>query len=154
MRAVFVFVFCLLLCACGFHLRGSQQETSLPFADVYVSSNPKEPMIRQLTVALASLDVLSNELSDWQLHVTTPKLKTYPLAYGPNGELVRETLELKVTYTLMHNKEVIQTKTMRNQRQHQLNIATQLADRAELETILKEMEHDLVQQMIIHLSRV
>lgn len=154
MKKALVLIVCILLSGCGFHLRGTTHAQNLPFDQLEVIPHSKEPFARQLNVVLDALKVEQKESASWQLQLSPLKQKTFPMAYGPNGELVREKIQLSLKYKLLHNQEVILDKVIVNDRQHQLNIATKLADQAELEVILHEMEQDLIQQLIIQMSRV
>lgn len=145
----------MMLTGCGFHLRGSLNPVNLPFEQVSLKPNqPYDRFHQHLGTILSSHKINVQDEADWQLVLSPLNLKSFPLAYGPNGELVREKLQLSLHAQLIHNGQTLYSRQLTNERQHQLNIATKLADAAELEIILKEMQQDLASQLMLQIANV
>jgi outer membrane lipopolysaccharide assembly protein LptE/RlpB len=155
MRVMVIGLICCLLSGCGFHLRGSVNPVALPFTQVSLQPNqPQDKFWQTLSTMLNAHDINIDDDTAWRMHFTPLALKTFPLAYGPNGELVREKLELSTQIQLMHHGQMILEKKLKGQRQHQLNIATSLANAQEQEMILQEMQHDLAGQFLLQIVRL
>ncbi|HET9843892.1 MAG TPA: LPS assembly lipoprotein LptE [Gammaproteobacteria bacterium] len=147
-----------LLFGCGFHLRGTHilDQTQLPFRIVTIEPYAPEDRLQQdLALRLESYAVeIAKEPTPWILQWEPLLLETSPIAFGPNGELVREKLRLTLRYRLKHDNSVVAEKTLWTERQHHLNVGSQLATQEERNAILKEMQTDLLAQMVLQLSKI
>src|SRR5688572_29541638 len=105
-------VHCLLLSCflwvsgCGFHL----QRTALPLGKKYPTlllipsgSNTLYQALRRALIA-SKVQVLeqTNDPQIPRLQVLQEELTSYPLVYGPDGELRRERLKMIMTFSFTH----------------------------------------------------
>jgi len=154
----------LFLFGCGFHLRGSQTPYQLPFDTVIVApDDPFDPIYKQLRISLETKKITvipSNNINynnincnplnsaiNTPIHtcvhtpIHTPKiiildydLIERPFAYGPDGEIRRETLTLNMRYRYeyyVNNERQIKTHKIIVRRFRQLNLNQNLGDMAE-----------------------
>lgn len=146
----------VLLAGCGFHLRGITM-AHLPFEEVTIQPAQPEDRFQQKLEAMLQahgIPALKLEDSEWSLKLSPLELERSPLAYASNGELVREKVRLSMDYSLEHLDETVVTHQLSAERQHQLSTSAQLATQSEFSTIVEEMQTDLLQQMLLQLSRV
>lgn len=147
-----------VLLGCGFHLRGTHalDQTQLPFDILTIEPYAPEDRLQQdLALRLESYAVkIVKESTPWTLQWEPLLLETSPIAFGQNGELVREKLRLTLRYRLKHTNQVVAQKMLWTERQHHLNVGSQLATQEERSAILKEMQTDLIAQIVLQLSKI
>ena len=147
----------LALAGCGFHLRGEQK---LPFDTIYVNTPPNSPLgatlSRQIrsgtnarTVQLASeatavLDILG-EARDKEI-----------LTLNSQGRAVEYKLIYRLRFRLHDGKgrEFISATEMRAQRDISINDSQVLAKQSEEELLYRDMQTDMVQQLLRRIAAV
>lgn len=162
-----IIILILNLSGCGFHLRGTQNYV-LPFDTVMIApDDPFDPVYKQLRHSLQAkkIKVISKNIESMananyctnipKIIILNHTLTERPFAYGPDGEIRRETLTLEMEYQYeyyIHNHKKIKIHTITARRFRQLNLNQNLADMAEKVIIEKEMILDVVQQLLVQLT--
>lgn len=159
----FSFVCLLLLClvsGCGFHLRGTHHPKTLHVKEMILL--PYTPYTRFYQVARenlkrAGVDVLLPEDNFHQvcptLTLTKSDMSQHTLVYSLQGQTRRERLQLGLKYhlNLPSTHQEFSQKIISN-RDRQLNPNQDLADQYEKSLLDTEMQQELIEQLIQHLS--
>jgi outer membrane lipopolysaccharide assembly protein LptE/RlpB len=164
-RFFYVIILACLYClisACGFHLRGTQHSSLPKIKEVVLQ--PYEPYnefyqtLRE-NLKRAGVDVLlpQTNLACPTLNVAKSELSNFTLAYSLQGQTRRERLLLSLSYTLnlpATSGRINQNfnQKMISDRDRQLNPNQDLADQYERALLEKEMQLELVMQLIQQLS--
>lgn len=147
-------ILCVLLSSCGFTFKRAQP---LPFHSIQLRDNGCPAFSQQFTkqLYLHHVNVLSAEEPTHDaipiLSIECPTLKEQPLVYDNDGQLRRQRYTYQVsarwenqTWPMLHTQQV---------REHQLNSNQTLGDDSEKALILKEMQRNLIRQLINQLSQ-
>lgn len=148
---------------CGFHLRKPQP---LPFQAVYLKMSGC-PSIKQAfkahliqhrcqvfdAPAAESASGAESVPERVRLDVQCPVLETQPLVYDGKGQLRRQRLHYTLQGTLAKDTQT-HAALASTTREQQLNYNQTLADAAETEMLLQEMQASLFQQITAQLSRL
>jgi LPS-assembly lipoprotein len=147
----------LALAGCGFHLRGDQK---LPFDTIYVNTPPNSPLgatlsrqirsgtdtrtVEQATDASAVLDILG-ESRDKQI-----------LTLNAQGRAVEYKLIYRLRFRLHDGKgrEFIAATEMAAQRDISISDAQVLAKESEEALLYRDMQTDVVQQLLRRIAAV
>lgn len=148
---------CFLLSACGFHLRSYQESLRhvIPVILLKPSGTPLFYQRLRYSLLARSIEVIegtsSTEKHAPQLAILSEELLTFPLVYGPEGDLRRERLKFKVEFSYCDQEET-KTFTLSTERDRQLIPRQRLGDDAEKVIIEKEMQMDIIQQLLRYLA--
>jgi outer membrane lipopolysaccharide assembly protein LptE/RlpB len=147
-----------LLGGCGFHLRGTHSGVELPFDTLKVEPyTPYDRFHQKLKQLLATHEVAidnSGQNDRFRLILDPLEIKTLPVAYGANGELVREKIHMHMTYKLFDEEELVLDQSLFTERFHQVNHSNLLANQTEIALMQQDMQLDLLQQLITQLSHL
>jgi outer membrane lipopolysaccharide assembly protein LptE/RlpB len=153
----FFSVFCLitLLCACGFHLRQHHMDLSAKYPIIALPPTGSNTLHQALSRALIASavevqeDVLPGEILP-TLVVHAEELTAEPLVYGTDSELRRERLKMAVTFSF--GFEASKQFELTTERDRQLSSKQHLGDNAEKIIIEKEMQADIISQLLRYLA--
>jgi len=156
-RLAAVLALALALAGCGFQLRGMQK---LPFETIYLNTPPNSPLgatlsrqirsgtdtrtVAQATAANAVLDIIS-EARDREI-----------LTLNAQGRAVEYKLIYRLRFRLHDGKgrEYIGPTELRAQRDISINDAQVLAKESEESLLYRDMQTDLVQQLLRRIAAV
>ena len=144
----------LLLGGCGFHLRG---DVTYAFHSLYLNAPPGDPLTPELHRAIAAAGthlVDSPAAADVVLDVTGIADDKEVLSLSGGGR-VREFLLVKSLTIALHDnhgREWLPTAQLSVRRSYTFNEAEVLAREAQEVRLLKEMQTDIVQQIIRRLQ--
>ncbi len=154
MRLFSVVLIAIMLAGCGFHLRHSQADLSKKYPTIILTASGSNTLNQGLYRALIASKVHVVENSDTvmapRLSVASQELTSQPLVYGPDSELRRERLKMSVVFTFgAGNTQSIELAT---ERDRQLNPNQHLGDNAEKVVIEREMQADIISQLLRYLA--
>lgn len=146
---------CLLLPACGFHLRG---QATLPFENLYVNASAGSAFAAQLKRAIvAGTNAhLSNRAEDAQavFQLVRETNEKQILSLGADGRVREYQLRYRVAFRLQNNQGqdwIPQTEIVLK-RDITFNDTQVLSKESEEALLYKDMQNDAVQQVMRHLS--
>jgi len=150
MRRILAIALALVLCGCGFHLRGQQQ---LPFKTLYVpgGSGLSLDLKRNLAAQAKSTEVVDDpKKADAVLSFTTETREKVILSFDTTGRVREYQLRYTVGFRLTDAKGLvyIPTNTIRLTRDISFNDAQVLAKEAEEAQLYRDMQSDMVQQLL------
>lgn len=156
MRRIVLGVLVLALSACGFHLRGEAKLAPSLSTLKLVIADPNSPLGRDLESALERAGVRLSESDSATLKIGTVQLVTEPLTVGPRARVqeyrIRYKIALEVTgaagTALLPNTPIELT------RDYSFDETQALGAQAEEELLKKELERDMVQQILRRLAAV
>lgn len=153
-KRIFCFGLILLLCGCGFHLRHAQSDLSKKYPTIILTPSGSNTLHQGLYRALIASSITVVESPDVaigpRLQVISQDLTTQPLVYGPDSELRRERLKMSVSFTFgLENPRQFELTT---ERDRQLNPNQHLGDNAEKVVIEREMQADIISQLLRFLA--
>ncbi len=143
------------LAACGFHLRGSQP---LPFASLYLAFGPNSPLGTELarTIRTGTPTVLATERSKAQaiFEVQSEAREREVLSVNAQGQPVEYQLRLRLTFRVHDGKgrDFIAPTQLLAQRDISFNETQILAKESEESLLYRDMQTDLVQQLLRRLA--
>ncbi|MBS0289231.1 MAG: hypothetical protein JSS07_04230 [Proteobacteria bacterium] len=148
------FFFIVLLSGCGFHLRNTA-DLSMKYPTIILPPSGSNSLHQGLHRALVASDVFVVEqapagLISPLLRVTGQNISALPLVYGPDGELRRERLKMSVAFSFESSKT--QQFELYTERDRQLNPNQHLGDNAEKVVIEREMQADIISQLLHFLA--
>lgn len=155
-----LFVLLGLISGCGFHLRGTHHANALKVKEmILLPYLPFEQFYQRTRENLkrAGVDVLLPQDSLNQacptLTVTKSDMSQHTLVYSLQGQTRRERLQMGLKYTLglPSSHQDFNQKILCN-RDRQLNPNQDLADQYERALLETEMQQELIEQLIQHLS--
>lgn len=157
-RGVSVVVVCLLLAACGFHLRG-QGNYRLAFQNVYVEGDSRSSLVTELQRAIGSSGAtLAVKPEDAQaiLQIVGESRDKNILSLSAAGRVREYNLRYQVSYSLRDadGKELIPAGAVSLKRALSFSEAEVLAKESEEALLYRDMESDAVQQIMRRLSAV
>ena len=147
----------LALSACGFQLRGSGGQYTLPFDKIYIGLPVSSPLaidlkrnIRSNGATLIAPDAAS---ADGIVDVLTDPEKTRGktiLSLNANGRVSQYQLSYSIVFKVRDNQghELLAPTTITLTRPLDFNDAQRLAKETEEALLYRDMEKDLVQQMV------
>jgi LPS-assembly lipoprotein len=154
-RRVFLAALCAGLAGCGFHLRG---DVSYAFSSLYVNAPADNPLTAELKRALegATGVKLADNATGAQviLDVTAVGDDKQVLSLSGGGR-VREFLLIKRATIGVHDangRDWLPTSEIQVRRSYTFNEAQVLAREAQEIRLLKEMQSDIVQQIVRRLQ--
>ena len=155
MRAIVLAVLVLALASCGFHMRG---EARLSPALARVKVDPVDvnsPLKRDLEAALTRSGVVL--ASDGAVvKLPTMQLVTEPLTVGRTARVKEYRVRFKVELVILdaNGKELLVKTPIELTRDYSFDETQALGAQAEEELLKKELERDMVQQVLRRLETV
>lgn len=162
-RAFFSFAACLVaatLAGCGFHLRGSQGETVLPFKTMYVSvadtSSLGAELKRHIRASGDTETVADAKSAEAILDVLTEAKTESTLTLNSKGQIRELALYYTLRFKVRNNagKEFIPATDITLKRELSFNEAVVLAKEGEKQLLYRDMQSDLVQQVMRRLAAI
>lgn len=160
-RIVFVALLAMLvLSACGFRLRGTGPQPELPFKTLFVSVAETSPIGVQLR---RNLDVMSNiqivtdrKLADAALEVLNEGRDKQVLSLNSQGRVREYTLLYRLNFRVVdkEGRQLLAPTELVIRRIQSFNENQVLAKEAEEATLFREMQSDLVQQVLRRVSAI
>jgi LPS-assembly lipoprotein len=153
-----LFVSTLLLCACGFHLRGHGAPVVLAFQSVYLKAGGETPFIEDLRNGLVNNNVAVGESSDQAtitLEVVSESSDKQILSLSGAGKVLEYQLRYRVTLRAydkqltvwLPDEEILLMRTLT------YDDTQVLAKEQEEAMLYKDMRSDAVSQALRRLSR-
>jgi LPS-assembly lipoprotein len=155
-RAFFAAVLLASLSACGFHLRGPQ---TLPFATIQLGMNPYEDFTaslkRQIATSGSTKVVEQLTEADVSLQVVSNDKEKYILSLNASGAVREYQLRQRFAFRLVDKggREVISHSEIYVYRDVSFSEGQELAKAQEDTLLYRDMENDIVQQLMRRLSR-
>ena len=154
MKRLLVIFGCLLLAACGFHLRG---QTVLPFASMYLQTGGPSPFASQLARAVraGSQTRVSDNPKDAQvtLQIIAEARERTILSLSSSGRVRELTLRYRVSYRLYdQNREYIPPSEIVLRRDLSYSDTDVIAKEQEESLLYRDMQSDAVQQLVRRLQ--
>ncbi len=156
-RLAFVLTLALLLCACGFHLRG-QGAFALPFQSLYVNSpNDYSPFITQLKAAIATTGVQVTETSEQAeltLDIVSEKQSKVILSLSGAGRVREYRLQYQISLRAFDAKQQdwLAAQEVNMQRDYSYDDTQVLAKEQEEALLYQDMRNEAVQQILRRLN--
>ena len=160
-RIVFVALLAMLvLSACGFRLRGTGPQPELPFKTLFVSVAETSPIGVQLR---RNLDVMRNiqivtdrNLADAALEVLNEGKDKQVLSLNSQGRVREYTLLYRLNFRVVdkEGRQLLAPTELVIRRIQSFNENQVLAKEAEEATLFREMQSDLVQQVLRRVSAI
>ncbi len=151
----------LLLCfvaigGCGFHLRHHTAEIGNKYPTIILAPSGSNTLNQGIYRALISSSVHVVENSALytdapQLWITSQGITSQPLVYGSDSELRRERLKMSVKFSF-GTPNSLQQFELTTERDRQLNPNQHLGDNAEKIVIEREMQADIISQLMRYLA--
>jgi LPS-assembly lipoprotein len=147
----------LALADCGFQLRGAQ---TLPFETIFVNSPPNSPLgttlSRQIRTATGSRTVDQINQANAVLEILGESRDKEVLTLNAQGRAVEYKLIYRLRFRLHDGKgrEFITPTEMRAQRDISINDSQVLAKESEETLLYRDMQSDLVQQLLRRIAAV
>ena len=150
----------LVLSACGFRLRGTGPQPELPFKTLFVSVAETSPFGVQLR---RNLDVMSNiqivtdrKLADAALDVLNEGKDKQVLSLNSQGRVREYTLLYRLNFRVVdkEGRQLLAPTELVIRRIQSFNENQMLAKEAEEATLFREMQSDLVQQVLRRVSAI
>ncbi len=148
-------IFSLTLWGCGFHLRHTQAQLGMKYPQIFLPLTGSNTMHQGLYRALLASSIHVTEVAPENKTVPTLKvlsqnITNLPLVYGPDSELRRERLKMSVLFSFENNgSERVELYT---ERDRQINPNQHLGDNAEKIVIEREMQADIISQLVRFLA--
>lgn len=147
---------CLLLAGCGFQLRG---DVVIPFKDIHVTAPTGSPIATDLGKKIqASSTPLTTDVTkaDGRVAILEESRDKIILSLSGAGRVREYQLKLRVVYTLTDSKGavIIPRTEMNLTRIMSFDDAFVLAKQQEEVLLYRDMENDVVQQILRRLSQV
>ena len=159
-RLLLSFVPVLTLAACGFRLRGAPD---LAFQSLYVGAAANSPLISELKRNLGSLgsvqlidDAARKDKAQAVLDVLSEQREKTVVGVSAAGQVREFQLRIRIKFRLRnsHGVELIPATELLQQRDISFNESAVLAKEAEEAVLYRDMQTDIVQQLIRRLAAV
>lgn len=144
-----------MLCACGFHLRGS---ANLPFKSLYMTFAPSSPLgieLKRNILASGNTQVLPNaEGAEAILEVLGETQEKVILTTNSSGRASEYMLYYRLTFrvTDAEKKELLPATLITLKRDISYNSSQELSKGAEEVLLYRDMRSDMVQQVLRRLA--
>jgi LPS-assembly lipoprotein len=151
------FALCIALAACGFHLRGS---TELPFATLWVGFSDASPLgtefKRYIRGGTSTRIVDDAATAQAKLHVLSESRDKEILSLDGTGQVREYTLYYIFVFKVDdgHGRDFIPPTRITLKRDITVDNSTILAKQAEEDLLYRDMQSDLVQQLLRRLAAV
>ncbi|MDD4929045.1 MAG: LPS assembly lipoprotein LptE [Gallionella sp.] len=154
-RPALIFALCMLLAACGFHLRG---DARMPFDKLYIqTANPASPLALELRRNLEANHVTlakTAALSDVILSIESDVPEKQILTLGGSGRVNEFQLRYRVSFRAYDSeqREWLPADEIMLSRDFSYDDAQILAKEAEEALLYQNMRSDMAQQIIRRLT--
>ena len=155
--AVFLMTAALLLTACGFHLRGSMGEANMPFKTIFVAFPDNSTLTAELkrTIRSTGAEVVTDRTkADVVLESLAERKRKVVLSLNSQGRVREYSLFYLVRFQAKDQNNVIllQPTDIELRRTLTFSEAEALAKETEEQMLYRDMQTDLVQQIIRRLA--
>lgn len=159
-RAALALTAAALLSACGFQLRGSNGQTALPFRTIYIGLPDTSPLgaeLKRYIRASASTDVVTDpKAAQALLDVLSEVREKTILSLNTQGRVREYTLHYRVRFRVRDGKntELIAPTEIALKRDISFNESQAMAKENEEALLYRDMQSDLVQQLLRRLQTI
>lgn len=153
-RAVCALALATLLSACGFQLRGSNGQAALPFKTIYLGIPDTSPLgselKRNIRASGDTLIVTDPKAAEVTLDVLSELREKAVLSLNTQGRVREYTLYYKLRFRVRDdkNKELIAPTEIVLKRDISFNESAVMAKENEEALLYRDMQSDLVQQLL------
>jgi LPS-assembly lipoprotein len=154
MRAALISVLAVMLCSCGFTLRGSEN-SQLPFSSIALNlQQENSPFSRLLRNALNSSSVAVGSDDGYTLSVSEEQQSIRPVSVTSRASAAQYELSSSVDIALNDaaGVAVIEPETLTVQKTYFEDIANIAGSNSEIELLRIEMRQELVNQLMRRLQ--
>jgi LPS-assembly lipoprotein len=161
--ALLALALCLILSACGFHLRGSDGSYNLPFSTVYMNLPDSSPLAidlkRQIrgmgTTAIASDSKSADGVIEVMVDPESTRGKSI-LSINNNGRVREYLLSYTIEFRIRdnHGNELLKPTRIGLTRSITFNETQLLAKETEEALLYRDMRTDMVQQMLRRMAAI
>jgi LPS-assembly lipoprotein len=157
-RAVLALTTALMLSACGFQLRGSNGQGSLPFKTVYIGTAETSPLgieLRRYIRASGDTNIVTDlKQADAIIEVLNESREKATLTLNTQGRIREYSLYYRVRFRVKDNKEkeLLAPTEITLKRDISFNESQVIAKEKEEEMLYRDMQSDVVQQILRRLS--
>jgi LPS-assembly lipoprotein len=150
----------LMLSACGFRLRGTGPQPVLPFKTLFVSVAETSPLgvqLRRNLDAMSNIEIVSDrKLADAALEVLNEGRDKQVLSLNSQGRVREYTLLYRLSFRVVdkEGRQLLAPTELVIRRIQSFNENQVLAKEAEEATLFREMQNDLVQQVLRRISAI
>jgi LPS-assembly lipoprotein len=150
----------VMLSACGFRLRGSGPQPVLPFKTLFVGFPETSPLgvqLRRNLDAMSNIEVVTDrKLADAALEVLSEGRDKQVLSLNSQGRVREYTLLYRLNFRVVDKagRELLPPTLLVIRRIQSFNENQVLAKEAEEATLYREMQSDLVQQVLRRVSAI
>ena len=148
------------LTACGFHLRGSDGEANIPFKTIYIdlpdTSSLGAELKRNIRSSSGTQTVKDKKGAEAILEVLSETREKVVLSLNSQGRIREYTLNYKLRFRVVSNvsKEFLAPTEIALKRDMSFSESQILAKASEEELLYRDMQSDLVQQLLRRLAAV
>lgn len=160
LQALGILLLCATLSACGFQLRGANGSLQMPFASLYIAVDQRSPLglelsrniratggtqvVKSAQEAEATLEILAESTDKTVLSLNS--------AGRPREYALSHSMKFRVVDKL--GRELLMPTELNLRRSLSFNETQVLAKEAEAELLYKDMQTDLVQQVMRRLAAI
>lgn len=150
----------VLLSACGFQLRGSTGQANLPFKTIYLGFPPSSPLGTELRRNIRANDetqvVADAKAAQAILEVLSESREKAVLSLNSQGRVREYTLYYKLRFRVkgQQDQELLAATEIVLKRDFSFNEAQAIAKEKEEELLYRDMQSDLVQQILRRLAAI
>lgn len=147
------------LSACGFHLRGSQNEADLPFKSVHLAFGKTSALgaeLRRYVRSVGTKVVDEPKEAEAIVALLSDTQNEAVLSLNSQGRIRELVLNYSITFRVHDNagKELLVPTTLAAKRDLSFNEAVVLAKEAEKAMLYRDMQSELVQQILRRLAAI
>jgi len=157
-RAVLALSTALVLSACGFQLRGSNGRSTLPFKTIYIGAAETSPLsieLRRYIRASGDTTVVTDlKQADAIIEVLNENRERATLTLNTQGRIREYSLYYRVKFRVKDSKdkELLAPTEILLKRDISFNESQVIAKEKEEEMLYRDMQSDVVQQILRRLS--
>jgi LPS-assembly lipoprotein len=148
----------VLLSACGFHLRGSGATAALPFKLLYVTpgDSPLGVELKRYIVSSGSAITTDPNAAQVIIDVLSDVREKTILSLNSLGRVREYTLSYRVSFRVRDSKqnELLAPSEITLRRTLSFNEAQALAKEAEEATLYRDLQSDMVQQLLRRIAAI
>lgn len=158
--SIVILMTAVILSACGFHLRGSGAQATLPFKTIYLGVPDASPLVSELQRYIVggggtkiAADAKSAEAT---LEIISETKEKVILSLNSQGRVREYTLNYRVVFRLKNNQnvELLPPTDITIRRSISFNESQVLAKESEETNLYRDMQSDLVQQLLRRIAAV
>ena len=150
----------LMLSACGFRLRGTGPQPVLPFKTLFLSIAEGSPIavpLRRNLNAMSNIEIVTDrKQADAALEVLSEGRDKQVLSLNSQGRVREYTLLYRLNFRVVdkEGRQLLAPTELVIRRIQSFNESQVLAKEAEEATLYREMQSDLVQQVLRRISAI